>query len=132
MRIGASEPEHAKLVAEYGGSILEAARANMAGACGPDGPSVLVQCDSVAAAGLHPDMSVDFCFIDADHAEAACTRDILAWLPKMKPGGIIAGHDIDSPGVRAAVTKTVFKLYPVKVSGRSWVCFIPENDIGAS
>lgn len=126
-----SEPEHIKAVAEYGGSILAAARANMAGACGPDGPSVLVQCDSVAAAQLHPEMSVDFCFIDADHTEEACARDILAWLPKMKPGGILAGHDIDSPGVAAAVTKTLFKIYPIKVSERSWICYIPQDDIGA-
>lgn len=32
-------------------------------------------------------------FIDADHSYEACKGDIEAWLPNIKPGGIIALHD---------------------------------------
>lgn len=39
------------------------------------------------------DRSVDFCFIDAAHDYKSKRKDIEAWLPKMKPGGIISGHD---------------------------------------
>lgn len=49
------------------------------------------------------DASLDFVFIDADHSEEGCRRDILAWLPKIKPTGWILGHDINWDGVRAAV-----------------------------
>jgi len=49
--------------------------------------------------------SVDFVFVDADHVYPNVKADILAWLPKMKPGGIMAGHDYNSqhPGVIQAV-----------------------------
>lgn len=125
-----SEPEHLAIVARHGGSILEAARANMAGACGPDGPTVLVQADSAEAAGLHADGTVDFCFIDADHTEPGVRRDILAWLPKIKPGGILAGHDIDCLAVYTAVTATLGSIYHLRKSGRCWLVQIPE-DIGS-
>jgi predicted O-methyltransferase YrrM len=52
------------------------------------------------------DQSLDMVFIDADHSEAAVREDIEGWLPKVKPGGIIAGHDYgqpDIPGVALAV-----------------------------
>lgn len=126
-----SEPEHQAVVARHGGSILAAARAFMARACGPDGPTVLCQADSAEAASLHEDGSVDFCFIDADHTEAAVRRDILAWLPKLRPGGILAGHDIDCPSVHAAVTATVGAIYDVRQSGRCWIVRIPGDAPGA-
>lgn len=37
--------------------------------------------------------SLDFVFIDADHAYESVKRDINSWWPKVKPGGILAGHD---------------------------------------
>lgn len=49
--------------------------------------------------------SLDFVFIDADHVYTNCKKDILAWLPKVKRGGILAGHDYckEHPGVIQAV-----------------------------
>lgn len=64
-----------------------------------------VRAPSVAAAARFPDGSVDFVFIDADHEYPAVAADISAWTPKLKPGGVIAGHDIDLPGVRRAVAE---------------------------
>lgn len=43
------------------------------------------------------DQSIDFVFIDADHIYEHVRKDVLAWLPKVKPGGIIAGHDYNPP-----------------------------------
>lgn len=37
--------------------------------------------------------SFDFLFIDGDHSEKGVEGDILAWLPKLKSGGIISFHD---------------------------------------
>jgi len=39
----------------------------------------------------------DFVFIDADHTYQAVKDDILAWRPKVKPGGWLCGHDFANP-----------------------------------
>lgn len=49
--------------------------------------------DSVAAAAEYEDKSLDFVFIDGDHSYEGVKRDIIAWLPKMKPGSYFTGHD---------------------------------------
>jgi hypothetical protein len=47
----------------------------------------------------------DFIFIDADHTYEGVRKDIEAWYPKLKKGGIISGHDYHSswPGTIKAV-----------------------------
>lgn len=50
---------------------------------------------SVEVAEQFADGSVDFVFIDAEHTYDAVKADIEAWTRKVKPGGIIAGHDYD-------------------------------------
>lgn len=57
-------------------------------------------------AGLWPkDFRVDAVWIDGDHTLDGCRRDIKAWAPKVRPGGIVCGHDHDHnfPGVQQAV-----------------------------
>lgn len=65
-----------------------------------------IQLPSVEAAKLYADKSLDFVLIDADHAYDCVRKDILAWLPKIKNGGVIAGDDYNPtsfPGVVQAV-----------------------------
>jgi predicted O-methyltransferase YrrM len=45
-----------------------------------------------------PNESVDFCYIDANHNYNDVKEDISLWYPKIKKGGILAGHDWDAPG----------------------------------
>jgi predicted O-methyltransferase YrrM len=73
-------------------------------------------CQSWDAASQFEDKSLDFVFIDADHVYESVKRDIIAWLPKIKPGGIIAGHDYCDvhPGVIQAVNE---------IFGKENVCF---------
>lgn len=53
------------------------------------------------------DESLDFIYIDANHEYEYVVEDIKLWTPKVKIGGLIAGHDyISSPGVRKAVQET--------------------------
>lgn len=80
---------------------------------------------TTAAALAVPDASLDFIFIDADHSEVGCRADIEAWLPKIKPTGWITGHDINWPGVRAAVDD----LCPNYLIGPNVVWFRPVNPI---
>jgi len=37
--------------------------------------------------------TIDFCYIDGDHSLEGIYTDIKAWLPKLKVGGILSGHD---------------------------------------
>ncbi|MES2341725.1 MAG: class I SAM-dependent methyltransferase [Pseudomonadota bacterium] len=36
---------------------------------------------------------LDFVFIDGAHDYASVARDIAGWAPKVRPGGIVSGHD---------------------------------------
>lgn len=38
--------------------------------------------------------SLDMVYLDGDHAYEAVLADLIAWFPKIRDGGIIAGHDV--------------------------------------
>jgi hypothetical protein len=52
---------------------------------------------SPGAASLFADRSLDFLYLDADHRLPAVMADLAAWHPKVRPGGVMAGHDYDQP-----------------------------------
>jgi predicted O-methyltransferase YrrM/GR25 family glycosyltransferase involved in LPS biosynthesis len=68
---------------------------------------------SLEAVEKFEDKSLDFVFIDASHEYEDVKKDIISWLPKVKEGGIIAGHDYYLngtdffPGVKQAVNETL-------------------------
>lgn len=68
------------------------------------------------------DNSVDFVFIDADHNYESVKKDILSWLPKMKKGGIMSGHDYfnNTCGVKQAVDE----IFPNVVIGTNNIWMI--------
>lgn len=49
--------------------------------------------DSRKAATRFPDASLDMVYIDAWHMYEHVMRDITAWRPKVRAGGVISGHD---------------------------------------
>jgi len=49
---------------------------------------------SVDALSLFENEYFDFVYLDGDHREDAVRLDLDCWFEKLKPGGIIAGHDI--------------------------------------
>ena len=59
---------------------------------------------------------MDFVFIDADHRYESVKADIRAWVPKLRPGGMLSGHDIDYPSVLRAVSELVPNFKDVGVN----------------
>ena len=57
---------------------------------------VLVRGESSVTASAIPDGTLDFAFIDGDHTFDGVTLDIKSWWPKVRPGGLLAGHDYGS------------------------------------
>ena len=75
------------------------------------------------AAQYFNDEEIDVLFVDAGHSRDAVKADIEAWLPKMKPNGIMAGHDYTAwEGVNKAVTE-VFGT-PHKVENDCWFIYL--------
>lgn len=66
----------------------------------------LLEMSTVGSAELFDDGVVDLVFIDADHSYEAVVADIEAWWPKVRDGGLLAGHDYGKAGVRRAVEGT--------------------------
>jgi predicted O-methyltransferase YrrM len=50
---------------------------------------------SVDAAQVFENDSLDLVYIDANHEFKAVVADIMAWLPKVKKGGILGGDDVE-------------------------------------
>jgi len=71
---------------------------------------------SVEAAKRFEDGVLDFVFIDSNHAYKYAKQDLKAWHPKVRKGGIVAGHDYmngtyrgEDYGVKDAVNEWVKK-----------------------
>ena len=64
---------------------------------------------SYEVAEQYKDRYFDFVFIDGDHDYETVKKDISAWMPKVKHGGILAGHDHtkSQPGVIRAICELV-------------------------
>lgn len=65
--------------------------------------ALIIKADTVLAARNFRPRCLDLIFVDADHSAAGVERDLDAWVPKVRRGGFVTGHDIDWPTVRAVV-----------------------------
>jgi predicted O-methyltransferase YrrM len=90
-------------------------------ACRFRGRAHIVKMDSAVAARKYQDESIDLVFIDGDHSYDGCLRDIKAWLPKVKKGGWICGHDYNHPK-QGNVKKAVDEMFKKVELGtdRTW------------
>ncbi len=85
-------------------------------------PYTLHRMSSLAGSQLFADESLAFAFIDASHDYVNVRADIEAWLPKVKRGGTLAGHDYFGIwyGVGHAV-RDYFSPGEYETRGASWI-----------
>jgi hypothetical protein len=82
--------------------------------------------DSLSAAVTYEDKSLDFVFIDAAHDYENVKADIKAWLPKIKPGGYLAGHDYPTwEGVTKAVNE-IFGSESIQSGEDCWLFHVEK------
>lgn len=84
--------------------------------------------DSLSLAKTYADGSLDFVFLDDDHSTGHVLKELSAWWPKIKPGGYLAGHDVQWASVNAAL-KPWGELAGVqidRVSNSSWITQKPD------
>jgi hypothetical protein len=81
---------------------------------------------SHAASKLFQDQSLDLVYLDADHSYNGVIQDLTCWLPKVRMGGMICGHDyLDGNlpegifGVKSAVLD-FFKKEPDFITEELW------------
>jgi hypothetical protein len=99
---------------------------------------------SLEAAERFVDATLDFVYLDARHDYAAVMEDLRAWAPKVRPGGILAGHDyLDGVytagdfGVKSAVDEfgraNGLTPYATHLDGPcvSWLIAMPRPDASA-
>lgn len=53
---------------------------------------------STEAARYVQDWSLDWVYIDGDHTYGGVVADLAAWVPKVRPGGLVMGDDYQSDG----------------------------------
>jgi Methyltransferase domain len=85
--------------------------------CGRFPNLLLVHESSLEAVTAFIDSSLDMVFIDGEHTKEALLADLRAWVPKVRPGGLISGHDRMWPGVKEALVEFFGKIPPKAVDG---------------
>lgn len=85
---------------------------------------VAYEASSLQVASDTADGSMDLVYIDGDHRLEAVKQDIEAWIVKIRPGGIIAGHDYGDE-VKEAVDKKFGEENVVSFSDSTWAVILP-------
>ena len=112
-----NQPAHEKIVAAAGASVRWAFELNVR-ECGVGEMIEVLDGDSAEMAARVADGSLAFCYIDAAHDYESVRRDLAAWGPKVKTGGMMAGHDAQHGPVMRAVRE---RWKEAVVLGPVWV-----------
>src|SRR3990167_3466388 len=86
---------------------------------------------SIEAAKDFADGSLDAVYIDAEHDEDSVREDIRVWRPKIKPGGILSGHDWILPHLQRIIKEEEGFRDITIAPDSSWCVPIPMIDLVA-
>lgn len=115
-------PEHDQMFVEAERMFIERTK---------DVPNIVkIRKTSVEAAKDFADASLDAVYIDAEHDEVNVRLDIKTWRPKIKPGGILSGHDFVLPHVEKILREEGF-IHITTSPDTSWCVPIPTIDLVA-
>jgi hypothetical protein len=88
----------------------------------------LVRQASVDAATEVPDRSLDFVYIDANHEAEYVTADLTSWWPKVRAGGMLAGHDYRAVDAKPFIqVKPAVDAFTAAQGIRPWFVFAAER-----
>jgi len=120
-RGSSSDSTGQEIAPAFGGTYAGQLVSNVFG-CGLERIVIPIVTDSVSAAELFMPMTVDFAFVDADHSHDSVLSDLEAWWPKIRSGGLLAGHDYNglAPWL-VGVTSAVHEFFDVSDASH------PEN-----
>jgi len=96
--------------------------------------SIIWRMTSEEAAKIIPKKTLDFCYIDANHSYDGVVKDLELWIPKIKVGGIICGHDFIEDGEHSYEDGTIIGLFGVQKAvleysvKYNWDIYITKND----
>lgn len=129
---GASGDWHAELPQVAQDDFMSRTKKRVAFA---NGRAQIIRKRSTDALSDVPDRSLDFVFIDADHSYEGCKADIEGWSRKVKPGGLLGGHDYQNTefegfGVTRAVDEFVAQSALQLETGGNfcWFVAIPQTE----
>lgn len=93
---------------------------------------VKIRKTSVEAAKDFEDYSLDAVYIDAEHDEDSVREDIRTWMPKIKRGGILSGHDFNLPHIGRILVEEGFDAQHITLApDTSWAVVTPTIDLVA-
>jgi len=91
---------------------------------GVEGRITTCHMPSVKAATLFEDEGVEAVFLDGAHDKDNVLADLKAWWPKICPGGVLMGHDVDMEGVTSALAE----FFGEEWEAVSWRCWLRRKE----
>jgi predicted O-methyltransferase YrrM len=126
------EPIFMKAISSDQGTTPEKLREELEKNIGKKKNVTFLNLPSVLASYSFPEKSVDIVYIDGWHRVIPATLDIISWLPKVRPGGFIGGHDYRTehyceviPAVRYTLSSPDYLF-----SDSSWLREVVKIDLG--
>lgn len=112
------EAVHAELIKNMNCTVLEDFLTN-ADKLEVRSALIPIASDSIEAASLISDKTLDFVFFDSAHTVEHFKKEVRAWIPKIKTGSTFGGHDIGWTGIEQAVREILPRW---KRDGSCWHC----------
>ena len=117
-----SAQEHPEIWADYNADAFHERMKSV------EGHYKLIEMTSDEAVHTYADKSIDFLLIDGDHSYDAVKKDVINWIPKMRPGGLIIGDDAYVAEIQRAASEgaAVHGLSSTIQNGIHFCIEIPE------